>query len=758
MWAGALCGVVAPTSVLVIAGAGTAVAAIVVGRVVGSRPARLAALVALGCLLGGLLTGAARVATVRAGPVDELAVTRAAVRVAGVVTADPQLRSAAAGRPDFVIVRLRIENVTGSGIVAAVRTPVLLLAESTEWTRLRPGQQVAVSGRLAPAERSGDIAAVMRTREPPRIDGPAGLVARSTEPLRAGLRTAVDDLSAGARGLVPALVVGDESLLPESVRADMRATGLSHLTAVSGTNVTILVIAVLAVARWTGVRGYALPVLGGFTVVGFVLLARPEPSVLRAAAMGVLALAALTASGRRRGPPGLAAAVLVLLLADPWLARDAGFALSVLATGAILVLAPAWRDAMRWLPRPVAEAVAVPLAAQVACAPVVVAISAQASLASVPVNIVVAPVVAPATVLGAAAAAVSLVSPSAAGVVGWLAGLPASWIVLVAEHGAELPGAVVVWPGGAAGVLTAIAMALGAAALLPVLLRRQWWSVFGALLLGAAILLRPPVPGWPPAHWLVVACDVGQGDALALRAGPTAAVVIDAGPDPPLVERCLDSLDIERVPLLVLTHFHADHVAGLPGVLDGRRISRVLLSPLEDPAKYANDVRGSLEAAGTPVMAARAGDDIRVGEILRLRVIWPRRIIADGSAPNNASIVLDATVDGIRMLLAGDVEPEAQRAIVGAEPGLRADILKVPHHGSAHQETEMLTELGAEVGLVSAGAGNTYGHPAPETLRVLEKSGVQVFRTDVDGPIAVVRTEDGLGVMTGGPGALQPRQ
>jgi competence protein ComEC len=282
---------------------------------------------------------------------------------------------------------------------------------------------------------------------------------------------------------------------------------------------------------------------------------------------------------------------------------------------------------------------------------------------------------------------------------------------------------------------------------LPVLLRRQWWSVFGAVLLGATILLRPPAPGWPPADWLVVACDVGQGDALALRAGPAAAVVIDAGPDPPLVDRCLDSLDIERVPLLVLTHFHADHVAGLPGVLDGRRVGRVLLSPLEDPAEYADDVRGWLEARGTPVSAARAGDDIRVGETVRLRVIWPRRIIADGSAPNNASIVLDATVDGIRMLLAGDVEPEAQRAIIGAEPGLRADVLKVPHHGSAHQETELLTTLGATVGLVSVGAGNTYGHPAAEILRVLDESGAQVFRTDIDGSIAVVRTEDGLGVV-----------
>jgi competence protein ComEC len=747
MWAGALCGVIAPTSMLVAAGAGTAVAAIVVGHVVTSRPARLATLVALGCLLGGLFTGAARAATVRAGPVDELAMTRTEVRVTGVVTTDPQLRPAAAGRSAFVIARLRIEDVTGNGVTATVRTPVLLLAENTEWTRLRPGQQVSVSGRLAPAERSGDIAAVMRTRDPPRIDGPPGLVARSTEPLRAGLRVAVDDLGEGARGLVPALVVGDESLLPESVRADMQATGLSHLTAVSGTNVTILVIAVLGVARWMGVRSYALPVLGGLTVVGFVLLARPEPSVLRAAAMGVIALASLTASGRRRGLPGLAAAVHVLLLADPWLARDAGFALSVLATGAILVLAPAWRDAMRWLPRPLAEALAVPLAAQVACAPVVVAISAQASLASIPANILVAPVVAPATVLGAATAVISLVSPPAAGAVGWLAELPASWIVLVAEHGAELPGAVVVWPGGAAGVLAATAMALGLAALLPVLLRRQWWSVLGAVLLGATILLRPPAPGWPPADWLVVACDVGQGDALALRAGPATAVVIDAGPDPPLVDRCLDSLDIERVPMLVLTHFHADHVAGLPGVLDGRRVGRVLLSPLEDPAEYADDVRGWLEARGTPVSAARAGDDIRVGETVRLRVIWPRRIITDGSAPNNASIVLDATVDGIRMLLAGDVEPEAQRAIIGAEPGLRADVLKVPHHGSAHQEAELLTTLGATVGLVSVGAGNTYGHPAAETLRVLDEWGAQVFRTDVDGSIAVVRTEDGLGVV-----------
>jgi competence protein ComEC len=756
-WAGVLVGVASPTAVLVVASAGIAVAAFGVSRVINSRPLRRAVVVALACLVGGLLVGAARAATIRAGPVDDLAAERADVRVAGVVTTDPQLREAAAGRAPYVIASLRIERVTGRGLSAVVRSPVLVVAGSTEWTRLRPGQRVSAAGRLVPAERSADIAAVLRVRDPPRAHGPPGAAGRLTEPLRAGLRRAVDGLADGPRGLVPALVVGDESLLSDAVRADMRATGLSHLTAVSGTNVTIVLVAVLGLARWVGVRSYGLPMLGGLTVAGFVLLARPEPSVLRAAVMGAIAVAAFSTSGRRRGPPALAAAVLTLLLADPWLARDAGFALSVLATGAILVVAPAWRDAMRWLPRPLAEALAVPMAAQVACAPIVVAISAQASLAAVPANLLVAPAVAPATVLGAAAAVVSPLSSTVAGALGWLAGVPAWWIVLVASHGAELPGAVVAWPSGAAGVLAVTVVALGTAAAIPVVLRRPLWTALAAAMTAAVILLRPSAPGWPPAEWLVVACDVGQGDALALRAGPAEAVVIDAGPDPPLVDRCLDSLDVERVPLLVLTHFHADHVAGLPGVLDGRAVGRVLASPLEDPAEYADDVQRSLAASAIPVNEARTGEVITVGESLRLRVIWPRRIITDGSAPNNASIVLDATVEGVRVLLAGDVEPEAQRAILGAEPGLRADVVKVPHHGSVHQESELLTGLGARVALISVGAGNTYGHPATKTVELLGDSGVRVLRTDVDGSIALVGSRDGLGVVTGGPRAAQPR-
>lgn len=755
-WAGVLVGVNNPGPPLGWLCMGVAVGAFVVARISISRPARLAAFVALACLLGGTLAGTARAAALRTGPVDELAEERAEVGFEAVLTTDPQPRPAEGGRPPYFIAMLRIESIAGRGITTAVRTPVLLLAASPDWAALRPGQRVSAAGRLAPAERSGNVAALLRVRDPPRALGPAGRTSRLTEPLRAGLRSAVGDLAEGPRGLVPALVVGDESLLPASLRADMEATGLTHLTAVSGTNVTILLVAVLGLARWSRVRGYGLPVVGTLTIVGFVVLARPEPSVLRAAAMGLVAVAGLTVAGRRRGPPALAAAVLVLLLADPWLARDAGFALSVLATGAILVLAPAWRDALPWLPRPIAEALAVPLAAQIACAPLVVVIAAQASLVSVPANLLVAPVVAPTTIFGAAAAVLAPVVPVAAGAAGWLAGLPATWIVFVAGHGADLPGAVVNWPGDAGGVAAAAVLAVATAAALPKLLRRPPWFA-GVTLLLCVMLVRPPVPGWPPPDWLVVGCDVGQGDALVLRAGPAEAVVIDAGPDPPLVDRCLDTLGIERVPLLVLTHYHADHVVGLPGVLDGRYVGWAMVSPLNEPADHADEVLTSLAEARIPVSEARVGDVVAVGEAVRLRVIWPRRIVTDGSMPNNASVVLDATVDGIRILLAGDVEPEAQRAILAVESELRADVLKVPHHGSAHQQPQLLTGLGARVALVSSGIGNTYGHPAVNTVDLLAGSGMRVLRTDADGSIAVVRTDDGIGVVTTGARAAQRR-
>jgi competence protein ComEC len=237
---------------------------------------------------------------------------------------------------------------------------------------------------------------------------------RASARVRAALRESVARLPPDRRALVPALVDGDDTALDPALADDFRTTGLTHLLAVSGTNLTLVVGFALVVARWCRVRGRWLYVVGAAGILGFVLLARAEPSVLRAAAMGSVALLGMGANGADRGMRALGVATIVLLLADPVLASAVGFGLSVLATAGILLLAPGWRDAMgRWMPRWLAEAIAVPAAAQLACTPLVAAIAGQVSLVAVAANLLAAPAVGPATVLGLLGGIVTLGWPAA---------------------------------------------------------------------------------------------------------------------------------------------------------------------------------------------------------------------------------------------------------------------------------------------------------------------------------------------------------
>jgi competence protein ComEC len=693
-----------------------------------------------------------RLAGVQAGPVRALAADGALVTATAEVTSDPRLSPGRYG--DFVLARLTLTRVTGRGETSAVRSPVLLFGDPA-WQRVSAGERVLVSGRLDTAD-GADLAAILVARGPPVPVAPPGPVARSVNALRHGLRESAQGLPPAERSLVPALVDGDDAGMPAEVAEDFRATGLTHLLAVSGTNLTLVLAFALVAGRWCGVRARGLLVLGALGVVGFVLLARTEPSVLRAAAMGVVGLVGLSAGGRRRGTRALCVAVVVLVLLDPWLARSVGFALSVLATAGILLLAPVWRDALaRWMPSFPAEAVSVPLAAQVVCTPVVAAISGQVSVVAVLANLLAAPAVAPATVLGVVATLVAPVSERLAAVVAWCAGRAAWWIVMVAEHGARLPGAALPWPAAPGPLLVLTALCLVAVLVMARVLSRPLAVVVLAVLCVVAVMRPVSGLGWPPPGWVMVACDVGQGDALVLNAGGGAAVVVDAGPDADAADRCLDRLDVQAVPLVVISHLHSDHAAGVAGVGEGRPVGEVEVGPLDTPADQFRGVLGW--AAQHHVMVRRAvyGERRRLGR-LSWQVIGPdsRQPLpqaADGdesSDQNNASLVMLVRSAGLRLLLTGDIEPEAQQALLRSGADVRADVLKVPHHGSRYQEPELFAAVGADVALVSVGADNDYGHPADETLALLRQVGTRAYRTDTDGDIALVWEGGRLSVET----------
>ncbi|WP_398866429.1 ComEC/Rec2 family competence protein [Streptomyces stephensoniae] len=726
------------------------------------------------CAAAGGATAGLHGADVRRGPVPGLAQEHARVDAEVRVTSDPRptrpgVRGSHSTPPSLLIGADIIEVAEPGGHRTRVRTPVLLRVspgdDRAEWQRLLPSTRLRVGGRLSPPAHAGErLAAVLRvdTGGPPWITGPPTRVQQAAGELRSGLREATDGLDADARALLPGLVVGDTSRVPPDLHDAFKATDLTHLLAVSGANLSILLFLLigppgsaltserrgLAPKLGISLRGTAL--IGGALTLAFIVVCRPEPSVLRAAACGLITLLAIGTGRRRSLIPALAAAVVLLVLYDPWLARSYGFLLSVLATGALLTLAPRWSAALqrRRVPPRLAEVLAAAAAAQAVCAPVVVVLASRVSLVAIPCNLLAEFAVAPATVLGFLALAVAPVAPPVAELLARVAGWPVGWIAWVARTGADLPGAEVPWPGGWAGAALLAVLTVLAVLLAPRLARHPWICSAAALLLVLVVLRPVPltriVTGWPPPGWAFALCDVGQGDAMVLAAGEGAGVVVDAGPDPRAVDRCLRDLSVTRVPLVILTHFHADHVRGLPGVLRGRSVGAVQTTSLDEPPEQAAFVRRTAASARVATVRAVPGERRRAGP-LDWRVLWPSDRPGGARAaqgPNNSSVTLYVrAAGGLTLLLLGDLEPPAQRGLLLGPTRLpRVDVLKVAHHGSAFQDAGLLHSARPRLALISCGADNPYGHPAPRTVDALRAAGAQVLRTDTDGAIAVTGT------------------
>ncbi|MBO1765205.1 ComEC/Rec2 family competence protein [Allobranchiibius sp. GilTou38] len=726
----------------------------------GHRSSGWRAGIALGWLCTALLLGAlaAHQSARTAGPVETLAAQRAIVRVTAVVESDPRLVVTNPARPT-VIYRASVHAVVGRGARSTPDTPVLVFARPT-WRAPAWHDRIEFMGRLQPADAGDDVAALLDARSPPRVVGRPGPLTRWVESLRSDTRAATASLPADPRGLVPALVTGDTARMSTRLNDDMRATGLTHLSAVSGSNVTFVLVGAGWLAGWCRVpRRWRTPL--ALLVLGwFVLLCRPEPSVLRAAVMGVVGLLGVSMSRRRVGSSALAAAIVVLLAWDPWLARSYGFALSALATLGLLVFARPWSDAMAArLPlrlRPVADAIAIPLAAQAACAPVIVLLQSSVSLVGVPANLLAAVFVEPATLAGVVTVLASPLGPAVAAVPAWCAAVPAWGIAWVAHVGARVPGGVLPWPSGLGGALL-----LGALTVLAIWGGVGLWRrarTHPALAAGCALALTAaawPLPhlGWPPQGWVWISCDVGQGDGGVLATTPGHGVVVDTGPDPQHIDVCLQRAGVTRIDAIVLTHFHLDHVGGLTGALRGRSVGEIFVTPVvatsapgtREAASNAPLVHRLAAARHIPVRTLVTGDTVNWPGVYAV-VLWPSREIDAGSIQNNASITLDVRTHGLRILLTGDIEREAGAAVYGElshQPtGPPFDVLKVAHHGSANQSADLVRFVHAPISIISVGAHNDYGLPTPSTLSLLKSLPGATYRTDRGGDV-VVAVRDG---------------
>jgi competence protein ComEC len=606
------------------------------------------------------------------------------------------------------------------------------------------GARVIARGTTQPG-RPGEraVVTVWASRGVEVTAAPTG-AAGATAALRRGLVRAVAGLPGAGAGLVPGLAVGDTSAVAAELDAAMKASSLSHLTAVSGANCALVVGIAFALAALAGASRGGRVAVGMAALIGFVVLVTPEPSVIRAAAMAAIAMLAVLLGRTAAGTAVLSLLVAVLLVTDPWLAASLGFALSVAATGALLLFArPLATGLGRVMPRALALALSIPLAAQLACGPLLVLIEPTVPLYGVLANLLAEPAAPAATVLGLAAC-LSLPIPWLQSGLAALAWLPASWIAATAHTVAALPAEALPWlegwPGAAA--LALVGAAVGAIVILP--RRGAGWRVVArtgsvtliALVAGVALgstALTSVAGRWTlPSQWSVLACDVGQGDAVLLRSAGAVALV-DTGPDPAPLAACLDRVGVARVDLLVLTHWDLDHIGGVAAVVG--RVGTVLHGPEDAPGRAI--VRRLVEA-GARESAASTGIAGALGDA-RWRVLWPRPDDRAYPIGNDASVVVDVRGGGIPpTLLLGDLSASPQRALTASgalDPPYA--VVKVAHHGSADQDAGLYAAAQPGVAVVTVGVDNDYGHPRAETLAVLDEVGARIVRTDRDGVIAL---------------------
>jgi competence protein ComEC len=427
-------------------------------------------LVLASALLGatsGAATTAAHTLTRDDPTVSRLVTTQASVRAELTLTSDPRLsRGSTPGRQTWVV-PVTLRKITSGPTGIRLDAPGLVLGLGSGWSGLLPGQRVAVLGDLAVPRERDTTAAVLVVRDAPRLIGRPPWYQRLAGRLRAGLVQACRRLPAHTGGLLPGLVDADTSGLDPRVRGDFEAAGMSYLVVVAGLHLAIAVGCVMSLVRFVRIGARSQIVIGFAALGAFVVLARPGPSVERAAAMAVLCLLARWMGRPTAALPALLTGMFVLLVVEPGLALQVGFTLSALATLGLLILVPAWSDRLRRRGvRPgAATAITVPLAAQVACAPVIAAVWGVVGVSALPANVLAEPLLAPAMILGLAAMAVAPVSPGAAHGLAWLASWPCRWLIVVAHFAARVPAGVLPWPVGIRGGLLLTVVLIAALAL-----------------------------------------------------------------------------------------------------------------------------------------------------------------------------------------------------------------------------------------------------------------------------------------------------
>jgi competence protein ComEC len=741
-----------------------------------------------------LLAGAARLlwATPHFGPEDLAYYNDAGqVELVGVVADEPDVRDT------YQNLRLRVESlapVSPGGEASDEERPVegLALVRAPRYPVRNYGERLAVTGDLETPPvfedfsyrdylARQDVYSLVRRPQVELIEaGQGSLFWTALYAFKAHAQATIAQiLPEPYAALLTGILLGVETGIPRDLYERFNATGTSHIIVISGFNIAIVAgLLMLVGTRAVGRRRAAWIAIGGVAL--YTVLVGADAAVMRAAIMGGLYVFASYLGRQAEVRTSLVFSAVLMTAVNPYTLWDVGFQLSFAATAGLIWLTPPLervvercisaligaqhvRSAMGLL----SEALLVTLAAQIATGPLIVYHFGRLSVISLLTNLLILPVQPLVMLAGGLATLGGLIWLPAGQLLGWLAWLPLVWTVRVVNWTATIPFASVTlghfspWSlaivyGGLVGLVWLTTRSLAGDEAQPSprtsgrLGRSTQMMLAGGVL--AALLIWLGVASLPDGRLHVAFLDVGQGDAIIVTTPGGRQILVDGGPSSttllwemgrhmPFWDRSLD--------VVVNTHPEADHLTGLPEVLKRYRVSQVILPDVaNDTSLYAAWQAAVTEEEAT-VIPAQAGMSLSLGEGVWLEVLHPGRVPASDGL-NDHSVVLRITLGQICFLLPGDIESEVERGLASGGHTLAATVLKAPHHGSQTSSSEpFLSAVDPQVAVISVGADNRFGHPAPEVLRRYAEHSIPVLRTDELGSIEFITDGEQLWVQTG---------